>query len=125
MPHPSLSAKIWISGPGKKSDQCLLGSPMPPVFWARGRNPSLYGHSGIGNQCKAYATILLSHQHHSITPGTLARPNGTRLQHLSQMVPNFLNHWWWDLSESFLKRNIISHLYGMLCRMSATQLCQV
>ena len=30
MPHPSLSAKIWISDPGKKSGQCILGSPMPP-----------------------------------------------------------------------------------------------
>ena len=59
----------------------------------------------------------------SITPGTLARSNGTRLQHLPQMVPNFLNHWWWDLSESFLKRSIISHLYSMLCRVSAAQLC--
>ena len=35
MPHPSLSAKIQISDPGKKSDQHLLGSPMPPVLGAR------------------------------------------------------------------------------------------
>ena len=35
MPHPSLSAKIQISDPGKKSDQHLLGSPTPPVFWVR------------------------------------------------------------------------------------------
>ena len=72
---------------------------------------------------KVQAAVLLPHQQHdSVTPGALARPNGTRLQHLPQMVPNFLNHWWWNLSESFLKRGIISYLYGMLCRVSATQL---
>ena len=39
--------------------------------------------------------------------------------------PNFLNHQWWDPSELFFKRSIISHLYSMLCRVSATQLCWV
>ena len=64
--------------------------------------------------------IFLSHQHYDITPGALTRSDGTRLQHFSQMVPNFLYHQWWDSSESFLKRGIISHLYGMLCRVSTT-----
>ena len=74
---------------------------------------------------KMQTTIFLSHQHHGITSGALAGPDGTRFQHLSQMVPNFLNHWWWYPPESFLKRGIISYLYGMLCRVSATQFCQV
>ena len=74
---------------------------------------------------KAEATVFLSNQHHGITPGTLARPNGTRLQHLSQVVPNFLNHRQWNLPKLFLKRSIISHLYGVLCRVSTTQLCRV
>ena len=83
------------------------------------------GIQALEINAKVQAAVLLSHQHHGITPGTLARPNGTRLQQPSQMVPNFLNHQQWDPSESFLKRGIIIHLYGMLYRVSATQLCQV
>ena len=74
---------------------------------------------------KVQTAVLLSHQHNSVTPGTLTRPDGTRFQHFSQMVPNFLYHWCWNLSESYLKRGIISYLYGMLGRVSATQLCQI
>ena len=78
------------------------------------------GIQALEINAKALAAILLSHQHDSITPGTLTRPDGTRLQHFSQMVPNFLYHQWWNLSESFLKRGISSHLYGMFCRVSTT-----
>ena len=37
-PHPSLSAKIWISNPGRKSGWCLLGFQVPLVFWVMGMN---------------------------------------------------------------------------------------
>ena len=69
---------------------------------------------------KALATILLSHQHDSIAPGTLARADSTRLQHFSQMVPNLLSHWWWDQPKLFLERGIVNYLYGMLSKVSAT-----
>ena len=39
---------------------------------------------------EAQDTVLLPHQHDSITPGALTRPDGARLLHLPQMVPNFL-----------------------------------
>ena len=42
MPCPFLSAKIQTSDPGKKSGWCLPNSPVPPVFRAMDRNPSLY-----------------------------------------------------------------------------------
>ena len=40
------------------------------------------------------ASVLFQYQYHSITPGTLARSNGTRFQHFLQVIPNLLNHWW-------------------------------
>ena len=127
MLHPSLSAKIQISDPGKKSDQCLLSSLMPLVFRAMDRNPSSYGHSDASEiNAKMQAAFLLSYQHNgSVAPSTLTRPDGTRFQHFLQMIPNFLHHQWWNPSESFLERGIISYLYGMLGRVSATQLCWI
>ena len=74
---------------------------------------------------KMQATIILSHQHDSIAPSTLTRPDGTRFQHFPQMVPNFLHHWQWNPSESFFERGIVSYLYGMFGRVSATQLHQI
>ena len=59
MSRPFLSAKIQTSDPGRKSGQCLLSSPMPPVFRAMDRNPSLYVHSDIGSQCRNGGGIRL------------------------------------------------------------------
>ena len=74
---------------------------------------------------KMQAAILFSHQHDSVTPSTLTRSDGTRFQHFSQMIPNLLHHQWWNLSESFLERGIVSYIYGIFGRVSATQLCQI
>ena len=60
MPQPSFSAKIQISGPGRKSGQHLLSSLVLLVFGVRGRNPSLYGHSGIRSQCQNVSHHLSS-----------------------------------------------------------------
>ena len=70
-------------------------------------------------------TVFFPHQHDSIAPGTLAGSNGTRLQHLFQMVPHFLHHRWWDSSEMLLEWGIISYFYGMLGRVGTPQLCWV
>ena len=52
MPRPFLSAKIQTSGSGKKSGWHLPNSPVPPVFRAMDRSPSLYVHSDIGSRCR-------------------------------------------------------------------------
>ena len=41
------------------------------------------GIQALEIDAKVQAAILLSHQYDSITPGTLARPDGTRFQHFS------------------------------------------
>ena len=40
---------------------------------------------------KTQAAIFLPHQHHGIAPHTLAGSDGTRFQHILQVIPNLLN----------------------------------
>ena len=63
---------------------------------------------------KMQAAILLSHQHDSVAPSTLTRPDGTRFQHFPQMVPDFLHHRWWNSSELLLEKGCHQLPYGML-----------
>ena len=65
--------------------------------------------------------MLLLHQHHCITPSTLAGSDGTRFQHFPQVVPNLLNQWWGNSCKSFLKGSVIHDFYHMFCGMGTAQ----
>ena len=65
--------------------------------------------------------VLLPYQNHHIAPGTLARLDSTRLQHLPQVVPNLLNQWWGNLSKSFLKGIVICYFCHVFHRVGTAQ----
>ena len=127
MPHPSLSAKIWISHLGKKSDRYLLGSLTPPVFWAKDTNPSscvsAFRQWKSMQKCRLPSFFLTSTTalHQVLWLGLMAPDSNISLRWFltSSTIGGgiCLNH--------SLKGVSSSHLYSMLCRVSAAQLCQV
>ena len=120
MSLPSLSARIQILDLGRKSGLHPPDFPVPPVSLGGGRNLFHVSIQEAKIDTEMQASILFPYQYHGITPGTLARSNGTRFQHFLQVIPNLLNHWWWDSSKPFFKRGIISHFYYMLYGMGTT-----
>ena len=72
---------------------------------------------------KLQAAILFPHQHHCIEPSTLVGPDGTRLQHFLQVVPNLFNQQWGNASKSFLKGSVICNFYHMFRGMGKAQFC--